>query len=58
MMKKRILFPLAALLLVSALLLTPANAARSKNYTLTGNQAADVLTVATAQLGLTGTEMN
>ena len=57
-MKKRILFPLAALFLAAAMLLTPANAERSKNYTLTGDQAADILAVATAQLGLTGTQMN
>ena len=55
-MKKRILsLLLAAIILVS--LVTTAYAAASTDYTLTGDQAEDVLIVAKAQLGKTGTDL-
>ena len=57
-MKKRILSLMAALILTGTLLLPAAYAERNYDFTLTGDQAADVLAVAAAQLGLTGTQMN
>ncbi len=57
-MTKRIFASFTALILIAAMLIVPVHADRNYSFTLTGDQAKDIITVAEAQLGLTGTEMN
>ena len=57
-MRKRTAVSLAAFFLAAALLIMPAFADRNYSFTLTGDQAEDIIIVAEAQLGLTGTQMN